>query len=334
MKLTASSSAVLAFSIVFGAFAANVLYGAMNSVPRAQLETAEAYGMTRRQMNRRILIPQMWAYAVPGLSNLWMILIKATPLLFLLGVEDIVYWARQLGASKTSSFAYPHPDWRLYYFLAILVFYLLMTAVSERAAPVDAPSVEGPSDAGRGSHAKGGRMSCGQTILDYGLRSIGIGEKLLPRTEFDLCTQATLIGSGLIWNLYFGFFALLFGFFLANALAMARASDRAWIRKPAEAFIFVFLRQPAVHPVLPGLPAVRPVAPNGHRGFRHHRGHRLADQGLGGRADRADPEHHRLFGRDLLWRAANRPQGRSGGPPMPTWHDRLENAIAGSSCRR
>ena len=124
--------AVLAFSIVFGAFAANVLYGAMNSVPRAQLETAEAYGMTRRQMNRRILIPQMWAYAVPGLSNLWMILIKATPLLFLLGVEDIVYWARQLGASKTSSFAYPHPDWRLYYFLAILVFYLLMTAVSER----------------------------------------------------------------------------------------------------------------------------------------------------------------------------------------------------------
>ena len=104
----------------------------MNSVPRAQLETAEAYGMTRRQMNRRILIPQMWAYAVPGLSNLWMILIKATPLLFLLGIEDIVYWARQLGASKTSSFAYPHPDWRLYYFLAILVFYLLMTAISER----------------------------------------------------------------------------------------------------------------------------------------------------------------------------------------------------------
>lgn len=124
--------AVLAFSIVFGAFAANVLYGAMNSVPRAQLETAEAYGMTRRQMTRRVLIPQMWAYAVPGLSNLWMILIKATPLLFLLGVEDIVYWARQIGSSKAQSFAYPHPDWRLYYFLGILVFYLLMTAVSER----------------------------------------------------------------------------------------------------------------------------------------------------------------------------------------------------------
>ena len=124
--------AVVAFSIVFGAFAANVLYGAMNAVPRAQLETAEAYGMSPRQVNRRILIPQMWTYALPGLANLWMILIKATPLLFILGVEDIVYWARELGGAKTSAYAYPHPDWRLYYFLAILVFYLLMTWGSER----------------------------------------------------------------------------------------------------------------------------------------------------------------------------------------------------------
>lgn len=124
--------AVIAFAIVFGAFAANVLYGAMRTVPQAQLETAEAYGMSQRQITRRILLPQMWTYALPGLSNLWMILIKATPLLFILGVEDIVYWARELGAAKTSVYAYPHPDWRLYYFLAILVFYLVMTFISER----------------------------------------------------------------------------------------------------------------------------------------------------------------------------------------------------------
>ncbi|SIO56850.1 amino acid ABC transporter membrane protein 1, PAAT family [Rhodovulum sp. ES.010] len=123
--------AVLAFAVVFGAFAANVLYGAMRAVPRAQIETAEAYGMTPRQSFWRILVPQMWVYALPGLSNLWMILIKATPLLFLLGVEDIVYWARELGGSKTRIYAYPHPDWRLYYFLALLVFYLALTKVSE-----------------------------------------------------------------------------------------------------------------------------------------------------------------------------------------------------------
>ena len=73
----------------------------------------------------------MWVYALPGLSNLWMILIKATPLLFLLGIEDIVYWARELGATKSSIYAYPHPDWRLYYFLVLLVFYLVMTKLSE-----------------------------------------------------------------------------------------------------------------------------------------------------------------------------------------------------------
>lgn len=124
--------AITAFAIVFGAFAANVLYGAMQTVPRAQIETAEAYGMSPRQATRRILLPQMWTYALPGLANLWMVLIKATPLLFILGVEDIVYWARELGGAKTSAFEYPHPDWRMYYFLGILVFYLLMTWVSEK----------------------------------------------------------------------------------------------------------------------------------------------------------------------------------------------------------
>lgn len=124
--------AVITFALVFGAFAANVLYGAMQAVPRAQLETAEAYGMSHSQVFRRVLVPQMWVYALPGLSNLWMILIKATPLLFLLGVQDIVYWARELGGAKTSAYSFPHPDWRLYYFLFLMVFYLIMTKLSEK----------------------------------------------------------------------------------------------------------------------------------------------------------------------------------------------------------
>lgn len=87
-------------------------------------------------------------------------------------------------------------------------------------------------------------MSCAQTLTDYGLRAIGMGERLLPRSDFDLCQQFILIGSGLIWNVYFAFFALLFGFFLANALALAKASTNPWLRKPAEAFIFVFRGSP------------------------------------------------------------------------------------------
>ena len=87
-------------------------------------------------------------------------------------------------------------------------------------------------------------MSCWETIGQYAFRSLGYGEKLLPRADFTLCQQFTLIGSGLIWNIYFGALALLFGFFLANALAMAKAAHSPWLRKPAEWFIFVFRGSP------------------------------------------------------------------------------------------
>lgn len=87
-------------------------------------------------------------------------------------------------------------------------------------------------------------MSCWETVQAYGLRSIGIGERLLPREDFTLCQHFTLIGSGLVWNLYFGALALLFGFFLANAIALAKSSRNPALRKPAEWFVFVFRGSP------------------------------------------------------------------------------------------
>lgn len=87
-------------------------------------------------------------------------------------------------------------------------------------------------------------MTCAETFSAYALRSLGFGEKLLPRTDFDLCQQVVLIGSGLIWNLYFGVLALFFGFFLATGLALAKNARAAWLRKPAELFIFVFRGSP------------------------------------------------------------------------------------------
>ncbi len=125
------SLALLAFGFVFGAFTGNVLSGAMAAVPKSQLETGAAFGFSSKQIFKRILIPQMWIYALPGLSNLWMILIKATPLLFLLGVEDIVYWAKYLGGMKTGIYDYPHPDWRAWYLGVLMIFYLLLTYVSQ-----------------------------------------------------------------------------------------------------------------------------------------------------------------------------------------------------------
>ena len=85
---------------------------------------------------------------------------------------------------------------------------------------------------------------CLQTIADYGLRSIGIGERLLPRENFTLCQQVTLIGSGMIWNIYFGVCALALGFGLATLLALGKAAANPLLRKPAEWFIFVFRGSP------------------------------------------------------------------------------------------
>jgi len=86
--------------------------------------------------------------------------------------------------------------------------------------------------------------TCVQTIQDYGLRALGYGERLLPREDFTLCEQFTLIGSGMIWNVYFGLIALVIGFFCAVALAMGKASTRTWLRKPSEWFIFIFRGSP------------------------------------------------------------------------------------------
>lgn len=87
-------------------------------------------------------------------------------------------------------------------------------------------------------------MSCFETIQAYGLRSLGIGERLLPRSDFTLCDQFTLIGSGMIWNVYFGALALAFGFLLATAVAIAKNADNPFVRKPAQWFIFIFRGSP------------------------------------------------------------------------------------------
>ena len=87
-------------------------------------------------------------------------------------------------------------------------------------------------------------MSCWDSLHAYGLRSIGIGERLLPRTDITLCDQIILIGSGMIWNVYFGVLALGFGFFFAVALALGKNSPKRMLRKPAEWFIFIFRGSP------------------------------------------------------------------------------------------
>jgi polar amino acid transport system permease protein len=89
--------------------------------------------------------------------------------------------------------------------------------------------------------------TCADSLAAYGLRALGRdwGERLLPRgTDITLCDQVVLIGSGMIWNLYFAVLAVAAGFLFATALALGRES-RLWVlRAPANGFIFVFRGSP------------------------------------------------------------------------------------------
>lgn len=87
-------------------------------------------------------------------------------------------------------------------------------------------------------------MSCFDTLQSYGLRSIGYGERLLPKTDITICDQFVLIGSGMIWNIYFAVVAMTFGFILATLVAVGKASENPYASIPAKAFIFIFRGSP------------------------------------------------------------------------------------------
>ena len=125
--------ACVSLGLVYGAFAANVIHGAMQAVPRGQLEAARAYGFSPSQVFWKFHVRQMWVYALPGLSNVWMLLLKATSLLSLLQISDMVQLAGRLGAANYFPMAgMIHGDWRWKYYLVLFIFFILMTMISER----------------------------------------------------------------------------------------------------------------------------------------------------------------------------------------------------------
>ncbi|MFN3642086.1 MAG: ABC transporter permease [Gemmobacter sp.] len=89
--------------------------------------------------------------------------------------------------------------------------------------------------------------TCAESLAAYGLRALGRdwGAPLLPRgTDISVCDQVVLIGSGMIWNVYFGVLAMLAGFGLATIVALGKGSAHRVLRAPASAFVFVFRGSP------------------------------------------------------------------------------------------
>ena len=121
VEISGLAAGIGVLGVVQGAYATEVLRGAIQSVPRGQLEAARAYGMSRVQTFRRVTFPAMLPLALPGLSNLWLIATKDTALLAIVGFSELTLETRQAAGSTRAYFTF---------FLAAGAIYLVMTLVS------------------------------------------------------------------------------------------------------------------------------------------------------------------------------------------------------------
>tara|TARA_B100001964_G_scaffold115585_1_gene128839 strand:- start:803 stop:1492 length:690 start_codon:yes stop_codon:yes gene_type:complete len=112
---------IATIGFIYGAFATEVFRGAVLAVPKGQLEAAHAYGMNRAQVVRRVLLPQVMRFALPGLGNLWMVLIKATALISVIGLPELVRNAQIAAGSTRAPFTF---------FFTVALIFLGITAVS------------------------------------------------------------------------------------------------------------------------------------------------------------------------------------------------------------
>jgi len=112
---------VATIGFIYGAFNTEVFRGAYLAVPRGQVEAAYACGMSRWRTAWRVTLPQMWRYALPGLGNVWMVLLKATALISVIELHEL------MRASQVAAQATREPF--TFYLIAALM-YLALTIVS------------------------------------------------------------------------------------------------------------------------------------------------------------------------------------------------------------
>ncbi len=115
------SAGMLTLGVIYGAFATEVFRGAFLALDRGQIEAAHAIGMSRMLAFRRVILPQVWRFAIPGLGNIWLVLIKATALMSVVQLPELMRMADVAARAVRMPFTF--------YFGASLV-YLLITVVS------------------------------------------------------------------------------------------------------------------------------------------------------------------------------------------------------------
>lgn len=137
------AAGIFVLGVVQGAYSTEVLRGAILAIPQGQIEAARAYGMSPSLVMRRITLPAMLPFAIPGLANLWLIATKDTALLAIVGVNELTQVTRTAAGATKAYFTF---------FMAAGAIYLALTLFSgaiigriERWARRGMPSVAGAS---------------------------------------------------------------------------------------------------------------------------------------------------------------------------------------------
>jgi polar amino acid transport system permease protein len=121
VEMSPFAAGVVALGLTFGAYATEVFRGAILAIPKGQSEAARAFGMGRWLTFRRILLPQVWRIALPGLGNLFLVLLKDTSLVSVIGLEELM---------RKSSIAVGFTREPFTFYLAAALLYLAMTIVT------------------------------------------------------------------------------------------------------------------------------------------------------------------------------------------------------------
>ncbi len=118
IEVNGTFAAILVLGFVQGAYSTEVLRGAIQAIPSGQIEAARAYGMSPFQTLKRIIVPAMLPNAIPGLSNLWLSVIKDTALIMVTGASAELGGTTRAAAGFTKQYF-------LFYFVALMIYYTL-----------------------------------------------------------------------------------------------------------------------------------------------------------------------------------------------------------------
>ncbi|MBW7982343.1 arginine ABC transporter permease ArtQ [Enterobacillus tribolii] len=113
---------VIALALLYAAYASQTLRGALKAVPEGQRESGQALGLSKSQIFFRLVMPQMWRHALPGLGNQWLVLLKDTALVSLISVNDLMLQTKSIATRTQEPFTW--------YVIAAAI-YLLITLFSQ-----------------------------------------------------------------------------------------------------------------------------------------------------------------------------------------------------------